>query len=48
MGYLLVNTVTMVLLFTLFINEIIKLKAVYFIWCFGIFFCEVAMVILIV
>lgn len=48
MAYILVNSITMVFLFTLFINELVKSKAVYFIWCFTVFFCEVAMVILIV
>ncbi len=48
MAYLTVNSITMVFIFTLFINEIFKSKTIYFLWCFGIFFCEVAMVILIV
>ena len=48
MAYIIVNLITMTLIFTLFISEMIKSKAVYFIWSFGIFFCEVAMVIIIV
>lgn len=47
MGHLILNTTAMALILTVGLNELIKIKIVYLLWCLLISFCECGLLILI-